>query len=171
MYCSPSYLCCNNMNIKSTSGVRQGDPISSYLFALGMNSVLIQIASNFPSVKTLAYLDDLFILTNKSQIDKITSFLVKELAAISLDLNQEKTEILSLPLGGEILGCFFGNCTTKHLLKTKDSLTESIHLTRHIDIQSALLLIRFCINSKLTAGLQEHATLIFQLNSFMKFIK
>ncbi|KAL0238357.1 hypothetical protein GEMRC1_012830 [Eukaryota sp. GEM-RC1] len=136
------------MNITSTSGVLQGDPLSSYFFALGMNSVLIQVASNFPSAKTLAYLNDLFILTNKNQNDKRTSVLVEELAAISLDLNQEKTEILSLPLGGEILGCFFGNCTTNHISKSQDSLTESIHLTRHVDIQSVLLVIRYCINSR-----------------------
>lgn len=91
---------------KQTRGVRQGDPISSYLFILALELLLIKIRKNGNikgikingfEIKTSAYADD---MTNFLQDPQSIIELFKELDLFSsvsgLKCNAEKTEVLKI---------------------------------------------------------------------------
>jgi len=93
----------------STSGVRQGDPLGSFLFAVGIDKILKAVNDEFKSqgVMVLAYLDDIFIVGPSTAVRSAVSSTLKRLAAINLFTNVDKCWAFS-PSGdyGDILNPF-----------------------------------------------------------------
>lgn len=89
-YSSPSSLfLANGEKLSSTSGVRQGDPLSSFLFALAINPLLENTNRN-NKVQCLAYLDDINICGSLAELLKSFSELSAKLSQMGLSCNFRK---------------------------------------------------------------------------------
>ena len=111
-------------NIISTRGIRQGDPLSPYLFLLcseGLNRLLehvvernhiedVSLCKNGPKISHLFFVDDslVFCRARVSDVEKIQEILGKYERASGQKINSDKTTL------------FFSNntpCTTKEEIK------------------------------------------------------
>ncbi|KAL0219268.1 hypothetical protein P9112_004921 [Eukaryota sp. TZLM1-RC] len=90
-YCTYSNLHFGNNILSSSSGVKQGDPLGPLLFCLAIHPILLQIQKMFPSLKMIAYMDDV-VLIDDLYIVKQATVCFKE---IGLRLNLLKCVLLS----------------------------------------------------------------------------
>ena len=147
--------------IASEEGIHQGDPLGPVIFATAIQSVLTNVQNSHPSVRVLAYLDEVFLL---GEADVLAAFcdLKKSFLAINLLIADKKCETFStssstvvkgfdgVPVSNEgalFLGSPIGtasfvtsSCTT--IAQSKISLCNQ--LTKLDDVQSAMLLLRCC---------------------------
>ncbi|KAL0218867.1 hypothetical protein P9112_004520 [Eukaryota sp. TZLM1-RC] len=65
-YCKNSDLHFGDSILKSSSGVKQGDPLGPLLFCLVIHPILLQFQEMFPSLKMIAYMDDVVLIGEKS---------------------------------------------------------------------------------------------------------
>ena len=148
--------------IASEEGVHQGDPLGPVTFATAIHSVLTNVQNSHPSVRVLAYLDDVFLLGEAEDVLAAFCDLKKSFLAINLVIADKKCEIFSpssstvvkgldgVPVSNEgalFLGSPIGtasfvtsSCTT--IAQSKISLCNQ--LTKLDDVQSAMLLLRCC---------------------------
>ncbi len=93
LYGSPTDLIINSVNkIKSSSGVRQGDPLAGLFFCYGIQPILKVVNSSFPNVEIKAYFDDIYLFGNRDQVSLALALLKKELAKIDLKVNESKSK-------------------------------------------------------------------------------
>jgi hypothetical protein len=64
---------------KSSTGIRQGDPLGPLFFCLGIQSALLRIGTNFPNHLILSYMDDITIWGEQSQMGEIIEAFKHEL--------------------------------------------------------------------------------------------
>lgn len=156
-------------------GVRQGDCLSSLLFAMAFQPVLLRLAAPTnqpPPVLTSGYLDDAGQVDRKPAAKALVnggfqSLLDEEKTGLTVnkrktvvycpgeDLTQEKDEwecTVRSPLEGVIaLGVPIGSPTfiSDHVMQKALSMKSSLEKLLRLPSQHALLLLRYCVVSKL----------------------
>ena len=162
LYATPSDLYWRNEVITSSQGTRQGDVLGPALFSLAINPVLLKVRRAFPSVRVLAYMDDVTLMSlDIPSLKKAFALLIKEAAAIGLVLNRTKTiaygptsagvaselGIKDAPLGFKCLGAWISHDARS----IEDFLSAAV--VRHIPFfklisklepEIAFAILRFC---------------------------
>ncbi len=154
-YSQPSWLSIGGAEslLKSEQGVRQGDPMGSYLFSLGLHPLLAKMESQLTSIKdSWAYFDDIVVWCERNQLDAavsdIKAFFTAEGARVGLQLNPDKIEIITperlRDSGADVLGTAIGTHAYRrsYLRKKLNDLNTSLETIRGVSKQSALLLLR-----------------------------
>jgi hypothetical protein len=80
----------------STTGVRQGDPIGPLLFALGLQGPLEEIVKDFPLVRVVAYLDDVYLQGPQADVEQAFGRFSERCESIGLVMANHKCEVWSL---------------------------------------------------------------------------
>jgi len=80
--------------MESTSGIRQGDSLSTLLFAIGYQMVLNTVKENLVNGISVAYVDDSTIAAKSCDIISIIPIFRDAAANFGLKLNDKKTKIL-----------------------------------------------------------------------------
>jgi hypothetical protein len=75
----------------SETGVRQGDPLGSLLFALGLQPILVSVKEEVPTITIKAFIDDINIAGKLSDVIKAYRLIVPLLQEIGLKVNAKKT--------------------------------------------------------------------------------
>ena len=76
--------------LDSVSGPQQGDPFGPFLFSLAIHDVITAIRAAHPRVVLLAYLDDIFLLGDASDVAAAFRALRVGLASVNLEVNTGK---------------------------------------------------------------------------------
>ena len=79
--------------ISSQSGVQQGDPLGSTLFALAIHPVLLEIGRAFPDVLITAYADNVIVSGPLSQVKKAHLMYHSHMSRIGLKINSHESEL------------------------------------------------------------------------------
>ncbi|KAL0208858.1 hypothetical protein P9112_011445 [Eukaryota sp. TZLM1-RC] len=157
-YCTYSNLHFGNNILSSSSGVKQGDPLEPLLFCLAIHPILLQIQEMFPSLKMIAYMDDVVLIGDLNIVKQATVCFKELFTKIGLRLNLLKCVLLSnspvstIVDGIEIqaklysidairhLGSFLGNNDeiTKKLFKKLNSISDKIDRMMTLDIQKSI---------------------------------
>jgi hypothetical protein len=145
--------------VMSLSGVRQGNPLSPFLFSLAIRDTISSLRSHLSTFTDsppiiLAYLDDIVILTNDpltiGRVAKFLSFIRSPFV-----LNQAKSSIDSFDsirrTGIKLLGTAVGSRDFRlaFLEKKVDEQVLLLSQLPSLSFQSALLLLRQCIQQNL----------------------
>lgn len=87
-------------------GIKQGCPMSPYIFVLIIQKILIEVQKKYPSLKLLelgrqglpvaiAFADDILLISKSiKDLDRIVKLLKEELSKVGLELNPKKSKIL-----------------------------------------------------------------------------
>ncbi|KAL0211337.1 hypothetical protein P9112_009635 [Eukaryota sp. TZLM1-RC] len=168
-YCTYSNLHFGNNILSSSSGVKQGDPLGPLLFCLAIHPILLQIQEMLPSLKMIAYMDDVVLIGDLNIVKKATACFKELFTKIGLRLNLFKCVLLSnspvstIVDGIEIqaklysidairhLGSFLGNNgeITKKLFEKLNSTSDKIDRMMNLDIQKHIkfTIVRLCFSS------------------------
>lgn len=150
------------LNLKSTSGVRQGDTLGAFLYALGLDHILkkIMLKKEYKNLKIFTYLDD---LTLASQDITLINNFMEDLQQIIKDtdikINKDKCEFFQITEENKItnlLGSLIGEFNNQyknepHLnKKLKDFKTLLSKIEKIDNYHLYYLLLRYCLNTKIT---------------------
>ncbi|KAL0214158.1 hypothetical protein P9112_006342 [Eukaryota sp. TZLM1-RC] len=94
-YCTYSNLHFGNNILSSSSGVKQGDPLGPLLFCLAIHPILLQIQEMFPSLKMIAYMDDVVLIADLNIVEQATVCFKELFTKIGFQLNLLKCVLLS----------------------------------------------------------------------------
>ncbi|KAL0223241.1 hypothetical protein P9112_002631 [Eukaryota sp. TZLM1-RC] len=80
-YFQSTYSTCSNLHfgdsiLSSSSGVQQGDPLGPLLFCLAIHPILLQIQEMLPSLKLMAYMDDVVLIGDLNIVKQATEHLI-----------------------------------------------------------------------------------------------
>ena len=148
--------------ISSEEGVHQGDPLGPALFAIAIHQCLTNLQSSYSKIRVLSYLDDVFLMGDPDTVLDAFRSLRESFSKINLEIAKSKCEIFSpadsilipdsegLPVshnGSIFLGTPVGtpafiSSSCLEFAQSGDLLCEE--LTNLDDIQSSILLLRFC---------------------------
>ncbi|KAL0206514.1 hypothetical protein P9112_001821 [Eukaryota sp. TZLM1-RC] len=168
-YCTYSNLHFGNNILSSSSGLKQGDPLGPLLFCLAIHPISVQIQEMFPSLKMIAYMDDVVLIGDLNIVKKATVCFKELFTKIGLRLNLLKCVLLSnSPVSTIIddieiqaklysidairhLGSFLGNNDeiTKKLFEKLNSISDKIDRMMNLDIKKHIkfTIIRLCFSS------------------------
>ena len=152
----------------SECGVMQGDPLAGLYFAIGLKDSLEHIADHLKQDEALfAFLDDIFLVVDLNRVAEVTQVVKSELGTLNLDIRLDKSHVYSpntpippdVPVfppwsqeGIVVLGTpigtdkFVNECLNERLGACQLLLDRIPDLD---DLQSELLLLRLCANTKL----------------------
>ncbi|KAL0213741.1 hypothetical protein P9112_005925 [Eukaryota sp. TZLM1-RC] len=71
-YSTSSNLHFGNSFLSLSSGVKKGDSLGPVLFCLTIHPILLQIQEMFPSLKMIAYMDDVVLIGDLNIVKKAT---------------------------------------------------------------------------------------------------
>ena len=80
--------------ILSASGVQQGDPLGTSLFALGNHPCLLEVANRHPAILATGYADNTFLLGPLGDVTRAISDFEEILRGAYLQLNTSESELL-----------------------------------------------------------------------------
>ncbi|KAL0207397.1 hypothetical protein P9112_012025 [Eukaryota sp. TZLM1-RC] len=86
-YSTNSKLHFGNSILSSSSGVKQGHPLESLLFCLAIHYILSQIQELFPSLKMIAYMDNVVFIGDLNIVKEATVCFKELLTKIGLRPN------------------------------------------------------------------------------------
>ena len=93
VHCLLKYYCGGKVvTINSESGVHQGDPLGSTLFALALHPIIMKVAEAHPDVLILAYADNVIMIGKVSDLCGAVHDYKEYLALVGLDLNPMESE-------------------------------------------------------------------------------
>lgn len=103
VYGSASNICIygpdQNTLIQLGDGIKQGDATSSFFFCLGLDKALFNISSACRELgihmSIYAYMDDITICCKPEDIDRIMSIATESLIRIGLQVNRQKSKVLT----------------------------------------------------------------------------
>ena len=153
LYHSPSSLFLHTPSgittLLSTTGVRQGCPLGTFLFSAALTPIIKMMQREFPSVTPWAYVDDMtFQLRSSSSYTPLITCLTAALAAIGLKVNAAKTQRIPnttlLASGITLLGGHIGSPTSidSFLSTTVDKAISSLSHLPSLPLQASLPLLR-----------------------------
>ncbi|KAL0205758.1 hypothetical protein P9112_001065 [Eukaryota sp. TZLM1-RC] len=87
---SKSDLIFNSFALKSSSGVKQGDPLGPLLFCLAIHKTLNIIKQKYPSIKIVAYMDDISLIGSFDLLELVAQEIADSYENIGLHLNASK---------------------------------------------------------------------------------
>ena len=164
LYDSSSKFICN-----SSTGVRQGDPLGSLLFAAGIHEVLTSVQNSSPRVTLFAYDDDITVICSITDIPQAIKSFERKFLEIGLKINRSKSQLYANeetlrlfqrpPCMYEmkqsssymtVLGCPVGrDAEVVHEVSSIiEDFTKILPLIVQLDVQSAFTILSYCINSK-----------------------
>ncbi|UOH80215.1 hypothetical protein LQV05_002864 [Cryptococcus neoformans] len=154
-YGDSSDLVCGDKVLHSSQGVRQGDPFGPLFFSITLRPTLNALCQSLgPSTQALAYLDDIYLFSNDSQVlSKTTQFLADKQHIIKL--NEKKCKLISFEEirqdGFKMLGTMVGGKEKRAEFLEGRIRREMAKVGKLKDLphQHALLLLRFCIQQNL----------------------
>ncbi|KAL0226181.1 hypothetical protein P9112_013505 [Eukaryota sp. TZLM1-RC] len=85
-----SDLIFNSFGLKSSSGVKQGDPLGPLLFCLAIHKTLNIIKQKYPSIKIVAYMDDISFIGSFELLELVAQEIADSYENIGLHLNASK---------------------------------------------------------------------------------
>ncbi|KAL0210797.1 hypothetical protein P9112_009095 [Eukaryota sp. TZLM1-RC] len=80
----------NSFGLKSSSGVKQGDPLGPLLFCLAIHKTLNIIKQKYPSIKIVAYMDDISLIGSFDLLELVAQEIADSYENIGLHLNASK---------------------------------------------------------------------------------
>ncbi|KAL0216289.1 hypothetical protein P9112_008473 [Eukaryota sp. TZLM1-RC] len=89
-YGKESDLIFNSFALKSSSGVKQGDPLGPLLFCLAIHKTLNIIKQKYPSIKIVAYMDDISLIGSFDLLELVAQEIADSYENIGLHLNASK---------------------------------------------------------------------------------
>ena len=105
-YSQPSRLLLGEHVIMSESGVQQGDPFGSLLFAMGLQPILIELKSQLDLDLFYAYEDDIIVAGNYQDVAMAFKLLKEKCSEIDLELKNDKCELILLSQQNHNLSLF-----------------------------------------------------------------
>ncbi|KAL0210052.1 hypothetical protein P9112_010136 [Eukaryota sp. TZLM1-RC] len=178
---------CSNLHfgnniLSSSNGVKQGNPLGPLLFCLVIHTILLQIQEMFPSLKTIAYVDDVVLIDDLNIVKEATVCFKELFTKIGLQLNLRECVLLSnspvFTINDRIeiqvklysidairhLGSFLGNNDeiTKKLFEKLNSISDKIDRMMTLDIQTHthFTIITLCFSSNLNHIFRSTNTLV-----------
>jgi hypothetical protein len=161
----------------SSQGVRQGDPLSSLLFAVAIHPLYESILSEFPQVRGIAIHDDFTLVGPIDDLLRATEALIERAKEFSLVVQQKKCKFIYFhsddkPLNPRqeatirnfefscefdstiILGCPIASNESNLRAKLNEMYSDEYEMNlyahdRSISSQDAILLLRISLNRKL----------------------
>ena len=149
--------------LTSQQGVHQGYPLGPALFSTAIHPFLMDTQKANPGIRVLAYLDDVFLLGPSSEVLSALENLRAAFLTVHLEIADSKCEIYSPNLevnrisymttipatndGTRILGVPIGKpeFVEDACLESAKSRTDLCDKLRDLDdVQSAMLLLRYC---------------------------
>ncbi|KAL0214375.1 hypothetical protein P9112_006559 [Eukaryota sp. TZLM1-RC] len=85
-----SNLIYNSFGLKSSSGLKQGDPLGPLLFCLAIHKTLNIIKQKYPSIKIVAYMDDISLIGSFNLLELVAQEIADSYENIGLYLNASK---------------------------------------------------------------------------------
>ncbi|KAL0215350.1 hypothetical protein P9112_007534 [Eukaryota sp. TZLM1-RC] len=154
-YITNSNLHFGNSILSSSSDVKQGDPLGPLLFCLAIHPILLQIQEMFPSLKMIAYMDDVVLIGDLNIVKKAIFFknYLPKLASDLIYLIDDIEIQAKLYSIDDIrhLGSFLGNNDeiAKKLFEKLNSISDKIDRMMTLDIQKHInfTIIRLCFSS------------------------
>ncbi|KAL0226313.1 hypothetical protein P9112_013637 [Eukaryota sp. TZLM1-RC] len=89
-YGKESDLIFNSFGLKSSSGVKQGEPLGPLLFCLAIHKTLNIIKQKYPSIKIVAYMDDISLIGSFDLLELVAQEIADSYENIGLHLNASK---------------------------------------------------------------------------------
>ncbi|KAL0207973.1 hypothetical protein P9112_010560 [Eukaryota sp. TZLM1-RC] len=131
-------------------GVKQGDPISPFLYSLGTSTILNYL-NEIDGIEVVSYLDDTYVLCqDHNNWSDIISTLSVKFDNIGLSLNLSKTKVFSVDEDLEVLKVPIGSDDFESTFienKVNSELLDKLKLIDLLPIQNQLILFGNCINS------------------------
>ena len=152
----------------SRMGVIQGETLSSLLFCISIDKILANVAHTYPQLSIRAYMDDIILTGDPTNLKHAYSLLQSQLNSVGLKLNDDKlihysqkepkpscinsqltvngAVILGTPIGTNE---FIGNFLKDHTKKIEEILYQ-IASPAFTSIQAKLLLLRASVDNMST---------------------
>lgn len=139
------------------TGVKQGDPLASVLFCLGIQSALDTIRQRFPRCVILADMDDITVLGPAEEMPALVNAFELDVANIGLSLNRAKCHQMNLDTteqgaleGLRIMGAYIGAESYQRRQLTEDFDRLHATLDRIVTEEPAVALpiAKYCVNAR-----------------------